>query len=45
MPDYGIGSWPERRARISGQAIALRQLAATAIPPAREEEKIYEHRR
>src|SRR5579875_2921718 len=25
MPDYGIGSWPRRRARISGRAIALRQ--------------------
>ncbi|MGH3156072.1 MAG: acyl-CoA synthetase [Streptosporangiaceae bacterium] len=25
MPDYGIGSWPERRARISGAAVALRQ--------------------
>jgi fatty-acyl-CoA synthase len=25
MPDYGIGSWPHRRARLSGSAIALRQ--------------------
>jgi len=25
MPDYGIGSWPERRARICGPAVALRQ--------------------
>jgi fatty-acyl-CoA synthase len=25
MPDYGVGSWPARRARISGDAIALRQ--------------------
>jgi fatty-acyl-CoA synthase len=25
MTDYGIGSWPARRARISGSAIALRQ--------------------
>jgi fatty-acyl-CoA synthase len=25
MPDYGLGSWPERRARIRGQAAALRQ--------------------
>jgi fatty-acyl-CoA synthase len=25
MADYGIGSWPQRRARICGSAIALRQ--------------------
>jgi fatty-acyl-CoA synthase len=25
MPDYGVGSWPHRRARISPQHVALRQ--------------------
>jgi fatty-acyl-CoA synthase len=25
MPDYGVGSWPARRARIDGETIALRQ--------------------
>lgn len=25
MPDHGIGSWPERPARITGPAAALRQ--------------------
>ena len=25
MPDYGIGSWPHRRARICGSAVAVRQ--------------------
>lgn len=30
MPDYGIGSWPERRARICGSAVALR-LAGRAV--------------
>ncbi|HEY0715999.1 MAG TPA: long-chain fatty acid--CoA ligase [Streptosporangiaceae bacterium] len=25
MPDYGVGSWPHRRARISPERIALRQ--------------------
>jgi fatty-acyl-CoA synthase len=25
MPDYGVGSWPARRARIDGETVALRQ--------------------
>ena len=25
MSDYGVGSWPARRARIDGDAVALRQ--------------------
>jgi fatty-acyl-CoA synthase len=25
MPDYGVGSWPHRRARISRERVALRQ--------------------
>jgi fatty-acyl-CoA synthase len=25
MPDYGLGSWPARRARINSSAVAFRQ--------------------
>jgi fatty-acyl-CoA synthase len=30
MPDYGLGSWPARRARINGAGVALRQLGHPA---------------